>query len=91
MANIDIVQQGPDTFQVTVSVGRSQTVHDVTVDESAREKYGSGVDPKRLVEESFHFLLEREPKEMILAKFELPAIEGYFPEYPVEIARRLSA
>ena len=26
-------------------------------------------------------LLEREPKEAILRKFELPVIERYFPEY----------
>ena len=35
-------------------------------------------------------LLEREPKESILARFDLPVIERYFPEYPHEIRRRLA-
>ena len=30
---------------------------------------------------SFVFLLEREPKEAILTRFELPVIEQYFPNY----------
>jgi hypothetical protein len=37
--------------------------------------------PEALIEASFAFLLEREPKEAILARFELPVIERYFPEY----------
>ena len=32
------------------------------------------------------FLLERESKESILRRFELPAIERYFPDYPTRIA-----
>ena len=38
---------------------------------------------------SFEFLLEREPKESILARFDLSVIARYFPEYDREIARRL--
>ena len=37
--------------------------------------------PEQLVEASFAFLLEREPKESILRSFELPVIARYFPEY----------
>ena len=40
--------------------------------------------------ESFVFLLERESRESILRRFELPVIERYFPEYPTEIGRRLT-
>ena len=38
---------------------------------------------------SFEFLLEREPKELILRQFALPAIGRYFPDYPAEIRKRL--
>jgi hypothetical protein len=41
------------------------------------------------VRRSFEFLLEREPKESILASFDLTVIARYFPEYESEIARRL--
>ena len=41
------------------------------------------------VEESFAFLLEREPRESILRRFDLPVIGRYFPEYEVEVRRRL--
>jgi len=52
---------------------------------------GASVPPMRLIEESFRFLLEREPNTSILSTFDLPVIGRYFPEYEREIARRLSA
>jgi hypothetical protein len=48
-------------------------------------------DPERLVQASFEFLLEREPKEAILRQFELADIGRYFPEYERVIPRRLKA
>jgi len=42
------------------------------------------------VRRSFEFLLEREPKESILTRFDLSLISRYFPEYEREIKRRLS-
>ena len=47
-------------------------------------------DIDRLVHETFVFLLEREPRSSILARFDLPVVERYFPGYPSEIRRRLS-
>jgi hypothetical protein len=47
-------------------------------------------DTERLVRETFAFLLEREPRSSILARFDLPVVERYFPEYPSEMRRRLS-
>ena len=38
---------------------------------------------------SFEFLLEREAKESILSRFDLPLIGRYFPEYEKEIRKRL--
>jgi hypothetical protein len=34
-------------------------------------------------------LLEREPKESILGRFDLPVIGTYFPGYEAEIGRRI--
>ena len=47
-----------------------------------------GNDPRRLVEASFAFLLERESPQMILRSFELSEIGRYFPEYETDIRRR---
>jgi hypothetical protein len=52
-------------------------------------RYAPGATPERLLEASFEFLLEREPKEAILPRFELPIIERYFPEYASTIASRV--
>ncbi len=46
---------------------------------------------ERLVEASFAFLLEREPRESILRRFDLSVIARYFPEYEREIRQRLAS
>jgi hypothetical protein len=42
------------------------------------------------VEESFAFLLEREPKESIMREFDLTVIARYFPDFEQEIGHRLT-
>jgi hypothetical protein len=65
----------------------SATTHDVTVPGPDWERFGRAFDTReQLVEASFRFLLEREPKESILRSFELGAIERYFPDYAATIA-----
>jgi len=74
--------------RVTVTEGKSQTVHTVTVETSYRDKLvGPHVPIERRVEKSFEFLLARESKESILRSFELPVIGHYFPEYEQQIRR----
>ena len=75
--------------RVTVSEGGSVTVHTVTVEASYQEKLvGAAVPVDRLVQESFEFLLVREPKESILRTFNLSVIARYFPEYEQDIRKR---
>ena len=73
-------------FEVNVSNGNS-TTHNVNL---TREYYEhlqlSDTTPTKLVEGSFRFLLEREPKEMILRTFDLKIISHYFPEYERRIS-----
>ncbi len=65
----------------------STTEHDVTVSRGDWERFGvSFRTPEALVEASMRFLLEREPKEQILAAFGLGQIPAYFPSYAREIA-----
>ena len=89
MADITVKRTSETTFHVKVKTGVDQTVHDVTATSSDVQRYGGSASPERLIKESFEFLLEREPKESILRSFQLTVIERYFPEYPIEIRRRL--
>lgn len=82
MDDITVEPLGGDEYRVTVTAGGSSTVHTVVSDIGVPP----GTEPGALVEASFRFLLDREPKESILSRFDLSVIERYFPEYPVRIA-----
>ncbi len=89
MVKITVAASGQDVYRVTLEEGESRTTHDVTVTAEDVERYAPGVSVEQVVEASFAFLLEREPKESILSRFQLPVIERYFPDYPVKIRERL--
>ncbi|MDQ3938657.1 MAG: hypothetical protein M3253_08275 [Chloroflexota bacterium] len=79
------------TCRVVVSERGSQTEHEVTVGRDELERLAPGAgEPTALVEASFAYLLEREPKESILRRFAISEIERYFPGYPSEIGGRLN-
>ena len=97
---IEVESRGPSEFDVRVvqsgSRGASQSSHRVTLSRKDYLRLTGGqfapdgrVGPEELVRRSFEFLLEREPKESILARFDLPVIGRYFPEYEREMKRRL--
>ena len=84
---------GAWTCAVRVRDGESSTDHEVVVDEIDLPPQLDGADVpdvERLVEASFRFLLEREPKESILRRFDLAVIRRYFPDYPAEVGRYLT-
>ena len=63
----------------------------MTLTEADRARLAGGnVAAEKVIEESFRFLLEREPNTSILASFDLSIISRYFPEYEREIRRRLA-
>jgi hypothetical protein len=65
------------------------TEHRVRVKRADLDRFAEGRPAEALLEESFRFLLEREPNSSILASFDLPLIGHYFPEYEREIRARL--
>ena len=87
MATISVTPANGSTYYVTVEEGETSTTHEVTVWPSDVERYAPGATPEELLHASFEFLLEREPKEAILRRFELPTIERYFPDYRSAIGR----
>jgi hypothetical protein len=86
---ITVTQASASTYRVTVQEAGGQTEHEVTVTPDHVQRYAPSTAPERLLETSFEFLLDREPKEAILTRFELPVIERYFPDYPRKIREML--
>ena len=88
MARIEVSQKDTDTFEVTVRE-TTTTTHLVTLSQDYYQKLTGGrIIPETLIEKSFEFLLEREGNTMILARFDLPVIGNYFPEYEQTIVKR---
>jgi hypothetical protein len=60
-------------------------------DEYWQDLTGGKIAKEELIKKSFEFLLEREPKESILSRFNLRVISKYFPEFEEEIRAYRSA
>jgi len=86
---ISVKHAGGDEWTVRVQ-GASLTHHRVRVTKADAGRYAEGRPVAELLEESFHFLLDREPDTPILSSFDLPVISRCFPEYEREIRRRLA-
>jgi hypothetical protein len=89
MAEIWVQAIAPEEFLVRVTEDGSHTEHLVKVTRQALERYGCHAGGKRLVEETFRFLLEHEEKEAIMHSFELHVLDRYYPGYREEIRERL--
>ncbi len=79
---ITVNKQEENTFQVTVKEDNSESTHTVMLDDKFHKKITGGIIPKEeVIKKSFEFLLEREPKESILHRFDLRDISKFFPEF----------
>ena len=91
MAETDVRRAGSDggrsRFEVTVQEGDSSTRHEVTLTVDDFKRFGgSARSLEELIQRSFEFLLDREPKESILRSFELSEIGRYFPDFEETMA-----
>jgi hypothetical protein len=81
----------PLAFEVVVREGKGETRHQVTMSRETCERLTGGKHaPERLIEAAFRFLLDREPKESILGRFDVTIISRYFPEFERALAKYLS-
>ena len=81
----------PLEFEVVVREGKGETRHHVTMSQETSERLCAGKHtPERCLEAAFRFLLEREPKESILSRFDITVISRYFPEFERELPLYLS-
>jgi len=80
----------PTTFEVSVREAASETRHHVTISQRDHERLANGRTADQVVEAAFRFLLDREPKESILSRFDIMVIARYFPEFERELPRYLA-
>ncbi len=91
MIEVTQTRTEPLTFQVLVREGKGETRHEVTMARETFDRLARGKhEPAALIEAAFRFLLEREPKESILARFDVDVISRYFPEFERELPRYLT-
>jgi hypothetical protein len=80
----------PGEFEVVVREGGGETRHRVTLSQKDHQRLAAGrASEESLIEAAFRFLLEHEPKESILGRFDLTVISRYFPEFERELPRYL--
>lgn len=89
MAEIDVERIKEATFLVTVQDDGGTTTHEVTDEDDAAARLAQGADEAAFVAAAFRFLLEREPKESILRRFDVRVIPRYFPEFERRIGEYL--
>ena len=84
------VEQFLSKFLVRVTEDDDTTSsHVVTLSGADWDRLGTGYrSPEMFVEACFTFLLQHEPKEQILASFDVSQISGYFPDFERAIASR---
>jgi hypothetical protein len=81
----------PLEFEVVVREGKGETRHHVTMSQQTCARLTAGEHaPERCLEAAFRFLLDREPKESILGRFDVTVISRYFPEFEKELPRYLA-
>ncbi len=90
MANIVVQELNSDkdsiVYRVEVIEEDSKTTHKVELNRDDYQNFTDGkITPEELVQCSFEYLLDREPKESILSSFNVSVISHYFPEYAREI------
>lgn len=78
----------PLAFEVAVSEGGNETLHEVSLSQRDLERLAHDDEaPEEFIRRCFQFLLEREPKESIMRRFDVTVISSYFPEFEVDIVR----
>ena len=92
-AQIDVARlmdDEPMSFDVTVRDANSRTRHRVTLSQPDFARLGNGAPAEDVVEAAFRFLLDREPKESSLARFDVSVIARYFPEFEAALPAYLA-
>jgi hypothetical protein len=78
-------------FAVTISERSSSSNHEVTVSSATVAALrGDSDQPETLIEAAIRFLLDRERKESILARFDIAVIPRYFSDFESALPQYLA-
>jgi len=85
---VEIEKRSQNEFAVILEGKGDKRQYIVSLDDNYYYLLTQGkIGKEELIRKSFQFLLQREPKESILAKFNLKVIKSYFPEFEKEITK----
>ena len=80
----------PLEFEVVVRDATGESRHHVTMSRELCARLTAGKHtPESCLDAALRFLLDREPKEAILGRFDVTVISRYFPEFERELPRYL--
>jgi hypothetical protein len=86
-----VSDEDPLEFEVRVRDESSETSHRVTISRETCKRLTAGeYTAEQCLEAAFQFLLDREPKEAILRRFEVGVISAYFPEFESQLSHYLA-
>lgn len=82
----------PLRFEVALRDQAGATLHAVTMTPATYRRLSGGGKhtAAQCVEAAFRFLLDREPKESILARFDITLVAHYFPEFEAKLPEYLT-
>lgn len=93
MTSIDarMIEDGdPLVFEVKLRDQGGETQHRVTLSRKDLLRLSGGADAQKCMDAAFRFLLDREAKESILARFDMSVVAGYFPEFEQKLPEYLA-
>ncbi len=79
----------PMQFEVTVREKGGESHHRVTMAADQKARLCPNSEPEECLKAAFRFLLDREPKEAILGRFDVTVISKYFPEFEKKLGKYL--
>jgi hypothetical protein len=82
--------EDPMEFHVKIRDPAGESRHSVTLAAAHFARLCAAAAPERCVEAAFRFLLDREPREAILRRFDIAIISRYFPEFERELPSYLA-
>jgi hypothetical protein len=91
-AAIDVARSSdgePMVFDVTLKDVKSESRHIVTLSRADFIRLGGDATAEEVIDAAFRFLLDREPKESILSRFDVSVISRYFPEFETKLSNYL--
>lgn len=79
----------PMAFDVTLRDAKGETRRHVTLSRADFIRLGQDATAEEVIDAAFRFLLDREPKESILTRFDVSVISRYFPEFETRLSNYL--